>query len=85
MAGGIFILTIKCVKCKDKVLKYHKVGAGQVLKCWETKIKKIYGKLENDKLYCPNCGNLIGDIKTTRGKNYVAMEQEQFTYSGHKV
>ena len=81
----VIILTIKCAKCKDKILKYNKIGSGQVLRCWESKIKTIYGELKNEKLYCPNCNNLIGEVKTAKGKNYVAMRKKQFTYSGHKI
>lgn len=80
-----FILTIKCAKCKSKVLKYKKIGSGQVLRCWESKIRHIYGELSNDKLYCPDCKNLMGTVKTDREENYVKMEQSQFTFSGHKI
>ena len=81
----MIILTIKCAKCKSKVLKYKKIGSGQVLRCWESKIRKIYGELENDKLYCPNCGSLIGEVRTDREENYLKMEQNNFTFSGHKI
>lgn len=66
-------------------MKYKKIGAGQVLRCWESKIHKIYGELKNDKLYCPNCENLIAKVQTDRAENYLKMEQSQFTFSGHKI
>ncbi|GAB6099213.1 hypothetical protein JCM16358_10920 [Halanaerocella petrolearia] len=78
------MLTIKCARCKDKVLKYKKIGKGRVLRCWEEKITRIYGKIKNDKLICQNCANIIGKIKTGRGTNYVNMNQDEFTYSGRK-
>ncbi|MCK8818025.1 hypothetical protein MWH28_11720 [Natroniella sulfidigena] len=79
------MLTIKCAKCKDKLLKYKKIGQGRVLRCWEEKISRIYGQLEDDKLLCNNCGNLIGEVKTRAGRNYIDMNQEEFTYSGRKI
>lgn len=67
------------------MLKYKKIGTGQILRCWESKIRQIYGDLTDDKLYCPNCENLMGQVRTDREENYVKMEQSQFTYSGHKI
>ncbi|MGM0471442.1 MAG: hypothetical protein ACQEQI_04070 [Bacillota bacterium] len=79
------MLTIKCARCKDKVLKYKKIGQGRVLRCWEEKIRRIYGQLKDDQLLCSNCSNLIGEVKTGRGTNYVAMNQDEFTYTGTKI
>ncbi|MCK8826768.1 hypothetical protein MWH25_03285 [Natroniella acetigena] len=79
------MLTIKCAKCKDKLLKYNKIGQGRVLKCWEEKISRIYGKVDDGKLLCNNCGNLIGEVKTRGGRNYIDMNREEFTYSGRKI
>ncbi|GAB6100628.1 hypothetical protein JCM16358_25070 [Halanaerocella petrolearia] len=79
------MLTIKCAKCKDKILKYKKIGKGRVLRCWEEKIRRIYGKVEEDELVCDNCGNIIGDIKSRGSKNYVKMNRNQFTYTGTKI
>ena len=79
------MLTIKCAKCKDKLLKYKKIGKGKVLKCWESKITRIYGEIKDDKLFCKGCGNEIGEVKTKRGKNFIDMQQDQFTYTGRKI
>ena len=79
------MLTIKCARCKEKILKYKKIGEGKVLRCWEEKITRIYGEITDEKLICPNCDNIIGNVKTERGTNYVDMEQPEFTYSGTKI
>ncbi|MFO7814209.1 MAG: hypothetical protein R6V14_00455 [Halanaerobiales bacterium] len=57
------MLTIKCSKCKNKLFKYKKIGKGKVLRCWKSKITRIYDtKVENGKLRCGKCGNIIGDL-----------------------
>lgn len=62
-------------------MKYKKIGDGRVLKCWESKIRRLYdGKVQNGKLICGSCNNVIGDII----KDYVKMEQSTFTYTGTK-
>ena len=53
------ILTVKCVKCKQKIFRYHKVGKGQLLRCWKSRILKDNSVREGDEVKCP-CGNLIG-------------------------
>ena len=79
------MLTIKCAKCKDKIMKYKKIGQGKVLKCWEKKIRRLYGIIKNNKLLCSNCKNVIGKIKSKNSKNYVKMNRDQFTYTGKKI
>lgn len=66
-------------------MKYKKIGEGRVLRCWEEKIRRIYGEVEEDQLLCANCGNILGEVETKRGENYVNMNQPEFTYSGTKV
>ena len=79
------MLTIKCAKCKDKIMKYKKIGKGRVLKCWEGKIRRLYGEVKDDQLICSSCSNIIGEVKSRSGKNYVDMDRKQFTYSGRKI
>ncbi len=83
--GGNNILTIKCAKCKAKIMKYKKIGQGKVLCCWGDKIKKMYGHIRDEKLLCSNCDNLIGEIRSKGHRNYVSMNRDQFTYSGTKI
>ncbi|KXS45551.1 MAG: hypothetical protein AWU54_287 [Candidatus Frackibacter sp. T328-2] len=82
------ILTIKCAKCKAKIMKYKKIGMGKVLRCWESKIRRIYdGEVKNNELVCKSCENVIGKIESKdKGKaRYVNMDQDSFTYTGTKI
>ena len=81
------MLTIKCAGCKNKVMKYKKIGKGKVLKCWESKIKKLYdAEVKENKLRCKNCGKIIGDvILDNNGDNYVNMDSNSFIFTGTKV
>ena len=66
-------------------MKYKKIGKGKVLKCWESKIRRFYdGEVEEDKLICGSCDNIIGDIATDNSGNYVKMNNDSFTYTGTK-
>jgi len=76
------MLTIKCAKCKSKLFKYKKIGKGKVLRCWKSKITRIYdAKVINNKLVCSKCENEIGEIEDKK----IDMNLEQFTYTGTKL
>jgi DNA-directed RNA polymerase subunit RPC12/RpoP len=76
------MLTIKCAKCKSKLFKYKKIGKGKVLRCWKSKITRIYdAEVINKKLVCSKCKNEIGEIKDKK----IDMNLEQFTYTGTKI
>ena len=76
------MLTIKCAKCKTKIMKYKKIGGGKVLRCYKKMIKRVYdGVVNEDKLKCENCGNIIGKIKS----KHVKMIGKAFTYTGTKI
>lgn len=76
------MLTIKCAKCKSKIMKYKKIGKGKVLRCWESKIKRLYNaEIKKDNLVCGGCGNDIGIIKD----EYIKMNRDAFTYTGTKI
>ncbi len=76
------MLTIKCAKCKGKIMKYKKIGKGKVLRCWKNKIARLYdAQIEGDNLICNNCGNIIGEVK----ENYIKMNSNAFTYTGTKI
>ncbi|WP_018248765.1 hypothetical protein [Orenia marismortui] len=66
-------------------MKYKKIGQGRVLRCWENKIRQLYGRIEDNNLFCRDCNNLIGEIKSRGQRNYVKMNRNQFTYSGTKI
>jgi len=76
------MLTIKCAKCKTKLFKYKKIGQGRVLRCWKSKITRLYdGELAGKNFLCGNCGNIIAEIKD----DCLDMNSDAFTYSGTKI
>jgi predicted RNA-binding Zn-ribbon protein involved in translation (DUF1610 family) len=80
------MLTIKCAKCKSKIIKYKKIGKGKVLRCWKDRITRVYeGKEKDNNLVCRECGNSLGELsKNNRGK-YYKMNRDEFTYTGNKI
>lgn len=76
------MLTIKCSKCKNKLFKYKKIGKGKVLRCWKSKITRVYDTTVEDKhLKCGNCGNIIGEVSNKK----IDMNSSAFTYTGTKI
>ncbi len=74
------MLTIKCAGCKNKLFKYEKIGQGEVLRCYKSKIKKFYKYTErNASLYCI-CGQKIA----TETNKYFKMIQGNFIYTRTK-
>jgi hypothetical protein len=74
------LITIKCAKCKAKIIKYLKIGKGKVLRCYKKRIKTYYISPKDGKLVC-ECGNVIGEDREW----YFHMIQSAFTYSGHRL
>jgi len=75
------MLKIKCARCKAKIMKYHKIGYGRVLRCYFQRIKENYGLEKEKELQCPSCGNAIGE----RRRGHYRMYQKEFTGSGKKI
>jgi hypothetical protein len=74
------MLILKCAACRRKLLKYYKIGQGEVHRCHKERIKKIWNLEEKSgKIFCP-CGNSYG---IDRG-SYYTMDKKAFTYSGTK-
>ena len=73
------MITIRCAKCKSKILKYVKIGQGQILKIYNSRIADD-ASIRKDGLVLCQCGNVIGKefdgfIKPIKGN---------FTYTGRK-
>lgn len=69
--------TIKCSKCKRKLLKYRKFGAGRVLRCWHTRIERDWTVREGATVKC-ECGAVIGTADNLK----IRMKQSAFTHTG---
>ncbi len=75
------MLTIKCAACKTKIFKYRKIGKGQVLRCYKSRINRVFkAEMTDNHLRCGKCKSVLGKIVGDR----IKMEQQAFTYSGKK-
>ncbi len=75
------MLLIRCAKCKTKLIKYEKIGKGELHKCIKDRIVKDFFIVENGYVKCPKCGNVFGKDK---GK-FITLFKGKFTYSGTKI
>lgn len=74
------MLTIKCSACKRKLWKYEKIGKGEVLRCYKTRIEREYDyQRKDDKILCL-CDNIIGIDKG----RHIKMVKKGFIYTGKK-
>ncbi len=74
------MLTIKCAGCKRKLWKYEKIGSGEVLRCYRSRITKIYdAEFDGTNVLCP-CGKIIGTVMG----GYIKMNRHAFVYTGTK-
>ncbi len=74
------MLTIKCSGCKRKLWKYHKIGKGEVLRCYKSRMIKEYEyERAEHKIKCL-CGK---DIGIDKGR-HIKMVRKSFTYTGTK-
>mgnify|MGYP001100523678 CR=1 FL=1 len=78
MKKRIRMIIIKCANCKENIIKYVKLGKGNIHRCYISRIQKYYVPFNNKELKCPNCEKIIG---TNQG-NYIKMINHTFTYSG---
>ena len=74
------MLILRCTACKNKLLRYDKIGQGEVLRCHKERIARYYATFERQgRLYC-SCGRAIGIDKG----RYFKMIAKAFTYRGTK-
>ncbi len=75
------MLLIRCARCKTKLIKYKKIGNGELHKCIKDRIIKNLTVKEGKFIKCPKCGNIIGiDMGS-----FIKMHKGNFTYSGTKT
>ena len=77
----IKLLIIKCAACKSKIFRYRKIGKGQVLRCYKSRINRFFkAEITDEQLKCGKCGSILGKLID----NKIKMEKGAFTYSGTK-
>ena len=74
------MLTVKCAKCKTRIFKYIKIGQGRLIKCARDRIAEDNAVYEDEKVLCPECGNLIGKLDG----QIVRLRRSSFVHTGHK-
>jgi hypothetical protein len=74
------VLIIRCAACRKKLIKYDKIGKGEVLRCHKSRILKVYEiQFKDGKAFCP-CGKPVGIDKG----GFYKMIGGAFVYSGTK-
>ncbi|MFP7753734.1 hypothetical protein ACLG6S_03610 [Thermodesulfobacteriota bacterium B35] len=74
------MLIIRCAACGRKLLRYDKIGPGEVLRCHKDRIAKCFAaEIRDGHLHCP-CGRRIGIDKG----GFYKMIARAFTYRGTK-
>lgn len=74
------MLTLRCSRCKRKLWRYDKVGAGRVLRCYKGRITRVYeARFDESGATCP-CGAVIGPDEGP----WIKMVQGAFTATGTK-
>ena len=75
------MLLVRCADCREKLWKYEKRGAGEVLRCHKDRMTRIYAlEQTGDRVCCP-CGKVVG---RDRGR-FISMKAGAFMYSGTKI
>lgn len=75
------MLVMKCAACRKKLIRYRKIGQGEVHRCHKERIERYYGaEARADGLYCA-CGRRVGMDRGT----YYTMVRKAVTYSGEKL
>ena len=71
------MITIKCARCKRRLLRYAKMKRGRVLHCYKDRISKDWTVRVGDEVRC-ECGNVIG---VDEGR-WIKMRQGSFIHTG---
>lgn len=75
------MLTLRCARCKKKLLRYQKWGLGEVHRCHKDRIERmLQARVQGDRLRCP-CGEAVGIDKGT----YFKMIRAAFVHTGTKT
>ena len=81
---GSHILIVSCGYCKTDVVKYQKVGRGNLLRMHIARIIESSAKMSKS-LTCPNCGEKLGTKINLKGKNKEAYRMIRSTYNTREI
>ena len=75
--AGSHTLIVSCGHCKTSLLSYQKVGKGRLLRLYLERINFSDTPLQQE-LICPNCGELIALLATTKAKSFYKMKRGKY-------
>lgn len=81
---GSHILIVSCGYCKTDIVKYQKVGRGNLLRMHISRIIETSAKMSKN-LNCPNCGEKLGTKITLKGSNKKAYRMIRSTYNTREL
>lgn len=78
-----FLLNIRCGQCKKDFAVYQKVGRGNVLRMYVSRIIECAVDLKPlpSQLNCPNCGQYIADKIELKEKSAIAYRMRRSSYN----
>jgi hypothetical protein len=74
------MMIIKCVRCRQKIYKYVKIGKGKLWHCWKDRILEDLS-IHDGKIIKCSCGNIIGLEENRR----IKLKQHSILISGTKT
>lgn len=81
---GSHILIVSCGYCKTDIVKYQKVGRGNLLRMHINRIIESSAKISKH-LICPNCGERSGTKITLKERDKKAYRMLRSTYNTREV
>lgn len=81
---GSHILIVSCGYCKTDIVKYQKVGRGNLLRMHIDRIIKSSVKMSKN-LICPNCGKKLGTKIRLKKKNKEAYRMIRSTFNTREI
>ena len=81
---GSHILIVSCGYCKTDVVKYQKVGRGNLLRMHINRVIRSSSKMTKN-LTCPNCDEKLGTKIRLKGSNKEAYRMLRSTYNTREI
>lgn len=81
---GSYILLVSCGHCKTEIVKYQKLGKGNVLRMYIDRIIEGNIRFCGD-LICPNCGKILGTKVTLKKGNKEFYKMIRSTFNTKKL
>jgi len=82
-----FLLNIRCGQCKEDFAVYQKVGRGNVLRMYVSRIVECAVDLKPlpNRLNCPSCGQYIADKIELKEKLTIAYRMRRSSYNTEEI